>query len=59
MAFRPNYRHQRAERDRNTRAKQAEKLKKLQDKSEQRKAERDKSAMMLPVPEKPSEPESA
>jgi hypothetical protein len=42
MAFRPNYRQQRAERDRQARAKQAEKLKKLHEKSEQRKAERDR-----------------
>ena len=41
-AFKPNYRQQRAERDRQARAKQAEKLKKLQEKSEQRKAERDR-----------------
>ena len=37
MAFRPNYRQQRAERDRQARARQAEKLKKLHEKSEQRK----------------------
>jgi hypothetical protein len=43
MAFKPNYRQQRAERDRQARAKQAEKLKKLQEKSEQRKAERDRT----------------
>ena len=42
MAFKPNYRQQRAERDRQARAKQAEKLKKLHEKSEQRKAERDR-----------------
>jgi hypothetical protein len=42
MAFRPNYRQQRAERDRNARTKQAEKLQKLQEKSQRRKAERDK-----------------
>ena len=44
MAFKPNYRQQRAERDRQARAKQAEKLKKLHEKSEQRKAERDRTA---------------
>jgi hypothetical protein len=43
MAFKPNYRQQRAERDRQTRAKQAEKLKKLYEKSEQRKAERERA----------------
>jgi hypothetical protein len=43
MAFKPNYRQQRAERDRQARAKQAEKLKKLQERSEQRKAERDRA----------------
>jgi hypothetical protein len=42
MAFKPNYRQQRAERDRQARAKQSEKLKKLQEKSDQRKAERDR-----------------
>src|SRR5262249_61048940 len=41
MAFRPNYRQQLAERDRQARAKHAEKLKKLYEKSEQRKVERD------------------
>jgi hypothetical protein len=41
MAFKPNYRQQRAERDRQARAKQAEKLKKLQERSDQRKAERE------------------
>jgi hypothetical protein len=42
MAFKPNYRQQRAERDRNARTKQAEKLQKLQEKSQQRKADRDR-----------------
>src|SRR5262249_49888102 len=41
MGFKPNYRQQRAERDRQARAKQAERLKKLHEKSEQRKAEQD------------------
>jgi hypothetical protein len=40
MAFKPNFRQQRSERDRQARAKQEEKLKKLQEKSEQRKAAR-------------------
>ena len=35
MAFKPNYRQQSAERDRQARAKQVEKLKKLQERSEQ------------------------
>ena len=43
MAFKTNYRQQRAERDRQARAKQAEKLKKLHDNSERRKAEREKT----------------
>jgi len=43
MAFKPNYRQQRAERDRQTRAKQAEKLKNLHERSEQRKAERERT----------------
>jgi len=42
MPFRPNYRQQRAERDRQVRAKHAEKLKKLHEKSEQRKVERER-----------------
>jgi hypothetical protein len=41
MAFKPNYRQQRAERDRQARAKQGEKLKKLQERSEQRKGQRE------------------
>jgi hypothetical protein len=46
MAFKPNYRQQRAERDRNARSKQAEKLQKLQEKSQRRKAERGKSDVL-------------
>ena len=46
MAFKPNYRQQRAERDRQARAKHVEKLKKLQERSEQRKAERER----IPAP---------
>jgi hypothetical protein len=42
MAFKPNYRQQRAERDRQTRSKQAEKLEKLHERSERRKLDRDK-----------------
>ena len=40
MAFKPNYRQQRSERDRQARSKQEEKLNKLREKSEQRKAAR-------------------
>jgi hypothetical protein len=50
MAFKPNYRQQRTERDRQARAKQAEKLKKLHEKSEQRKADRER---MEPPEEEP------
>ena len=42
MAFKPNYRQQRSERDRQARAKQEAKLKKLHEKSEQRKADRER-----------------
>jgi hypothetical protein len=52
MAFKPNYRQQRAERDRQARAKQVEKLKKLHERSEQRKAERER----MPAPHQ-GEPE--
>jgi len=41
MAFRPNYRQQRNDRDRSTRSKQDEKLKKLMERAEKRKAERE------------------
>ena len=57
MAFKPNYRQQRAERDRNARTRQAEKLKKLHDKSEQRRAERDKVDAGSPEPQHPPDPE--
>ena len=40
MVFKPNYRQQRIERDREVRTKRAEKLKNLQERSDQRKAER-------------------
>jgi hypothetical protein len=51
MAFKPNYRQQRAERDRQARAKQAEKLKKLQERSDQRKAEREAAAVSADEPQ--------
>jgi hypothetical protein len=46
MAFKPNYRQQRSERDRQARAKQAEKLKKLQENSERRKADRERNGAL-------------
>ena len=52
MAFKPNYRQQRAERDRQAGAKQVEKLTKLHERSEQRKAERER----MPAPQQ-AEPE--
>ena len=54
MAFKPNYRQQRSDRDRSTRSKQDEKLQKLMERSAKRKAERE--AAGLP-PE--AEPEGA
>jgi len=41
MAFRPNYRQQRTERDRSAKSRQAEKLQKLQERADKRKAERE------------------
>ena len=55
MAFRPNYRHQRSERDRSAKSRQEEKLEKLRERSEKRKAERE--AAGLP-PESSAPPES-
>ena len=43
MAFKPNYNQQRSERDRAKREKQAEKLVRQQERTAQRKAEREKS----------------
>lgn len=43
MASRGNYRQQRTERDRQARAKQAEKLQRLQENSDRGKAERERS----------------
>jgi hypothetical protein len=44
MAFPPNYRHERANRDRNKEAKKQEKLKKREEASAQRKALREPNA---------------
>jgi hypothetical protein len=44
VAFKPNYNQQRAERDRLKRAKKAEKLSQLQERTAQRKAEQEKAA---------------
>ncbi len=41
MAFRPNYRQQRNDRDRSAKSRQEEKLEKLRERSERRKAERE------------------
>ena len=41
MAFRPNYRQQRTERDRSAKSRQEEKLQKLQERAAKRKAERE------------------
>ena len=43
MAFKPNYNQQRAERDRLKRARKAEKLAQQQERTAQRKAEREKT----------------
>jgi len=41
MAFRPNYRQERAQRDRSAKSRQEEKLQKLQERAAKRKAERE------------------
>jgi hypothetical protein len=41
MAFRPNYRQERSQRDRSAKARQEEKLQKLQERAAKRKAERE------------------
>ena len=41
MAFRPNFRQQRSDRDKASRSRQDEKLKKMHERSAQRKAERE------------------
>jgi hypothetical protein len=45
MAFKPNYRQQRSDRDRSTRSKQDEKLQKLMERSAKRKAEREAAGL--------------
>jgi hypothetical protein len=59
MAFKPNYRHQRSERDRSARTKQAEKLKKLQEKSDARKAQRESGAGASDVHQDPERSDPA
>ena len=56
MAFRPNYRQQRSERDRSAKSRQEEKLEKLRERSEKRKAERE-AAGLPPENTEPSEGE--
>ena len=56
MVFRPNYRHQRSERDRSAKSRQEEKLEKLRERSEKRKAERE-AAGLPPESAEPSEGE--
>lgn len=59
MAFKPNYRQQRSDRDRSTRSKQDEKLQKLMERAAKRKAEREAAGLppeaepdgAVPVPE--------
>ena len=59
MAFKPNYRQQRSDRDRSTRSRQDEKLQKLMERSAKRKAEREAAGLppeaepegMAPTPE--------
>jgi len=41
MAFRPNYRQQRSQRDRSAKSRQEEKLQKLQERAAKRKAQRE------------------
>jgi hypothetical protein len=56
MAFRPNYRQQRNDRDRSAKSRQEEKLDKLRERSERRKAEREAAGLPPESPE-PSEGE--
>ena len=57
MAFRPNYRQQRSERDRSAKSRQEEKLEKLRERSEKRKAEREAAGLPPESSEPPSEGE--
>ena len=52
MAFRPNYRQQRSDRDRTARSRQEEKLAKLQERAAKRKAQREADGL----PPEPTEP---
>ena len=52
MAFRPNYRQKRSERDRSAKSHQEEKMEKLRERSERRKAEREAAGL----PPESSEP---
>jgi hypothetical protein len=45
MAFRPNFRQQRSDRDKASRSRQDEKLRKMHERSAQRKAEREGTVM--------------
>ena len=45
MVFKPNYRQQRSERNRSAKSRQEEKLEKLRERSEKRKAERDAAGL--------------
>ena len=45
MARRPNYRHERTERDRSARSRQEEKLAKLQERAAKRKADREAAGL--------------
>ena len=57
MVFRPNYRQQRSERDRSAKSRQEEKLEKLRERSEKRKAEREAAGLTPDSNEPPSEGE--
>ncbi|MEA2928293.1 MAG: hypothetical protein QOG38_721 [Hyphomicrobiales bacterium] len=46
MAFRPNFRQQRSDRDRAARSRQDEKLKKMHERSAKRKADREGPALL-------------
>ena len=54
MARRPNYRHERTERDRSARSRQEEKLAKLQERAAKRKADREAAGLPPETPEEAS-----
>jgi len=58
MAFRPNYRQQRNDRDRSAKSRQEEKLEKLRERSERRKAEREAAGLPPESTETPDEERS-